>query len=590
MAAATSSSLLLYYQLSQAALGSSVNVSKGRNSVCCVKACAKAKKYALGVQCFQGQPPARVAYSDSGDLCAIRPVSDESVNEKVVAKPLELPSSALAIADAIGTGFTALRKSDDSKQAYTTASAEFIALCTEQLGLGKEIVGSSARFTVYIRPAESYSTGQLEFHCMAVYPSQDEEELVLKQSDTVVPISLDEAELIKQEVVEVANGSAIILPMVKDLFLIGFVVVEGVSMSPKTAKLRPVKPVWPPKKGTQTPAATLILSKQQLTELPKIARTLALACVVDQRALLLQKSNIQKSDQIEGLLEQAQGPLQAIRTLSQLMLPQFKRGEIPRDFIEDILVQGARMKDVLQQLENVTQSGPNLIQSTQDWEEGNSEELPEPNLANERRRLHTGGRGNKNDNIRRQGSLPAAYSEGRDLEAPMPPLTLAPVPDYDMTRPCDVAKVLKQLGQAANGLANQRGQNLQITSCSPLHAAVNSAGLHRACSHLLEIALQHTPKGGYVRANAMRAPCGGVLIIIEDNGSNTTDCGSVPTWRGTDLHGVLGEDIQFVQNIVERQLGGVLRVLSPRVQNGLPDGGGTYIEIWLPGVPNFKDS
>lgn len=89
-------------------------------------------------------------------------------------------------------------------------------------------------------------------------------------------------------------------------------------------------------------------------------------------------------------------------------------------------------------------------------------------------------------------------------------------------RPCDVAKVLKQLGQAANGLANQRGQNLQITSCSPLHAAVNSAGLQRVCSHLLEIALQHTPKGGHVRADAMRAPGGGVLIIIEDNGPNTT--------------------------------------------------------------------
>lgn len=81
---------------------------------------------------------------------------------------------------------------------------------------------------------------------------------------------------------EVASGSAIILPMVKDLFLIGFVVVEGVIIGPKTGKLRPVKPVWPPKKGTRTPAVAIPLSKQQLTELPKIARTLALACVVDQ--------------------------------------------------------------------------------------------------------------------------------------------------------------------------------------------------------------------------------------------------------------------------------------------------------------------
>jgi hypothetical protein len=61
----------------------------------------------------------------------------------------------------------------------------------------------NVQLQVYIRPAESYSTGQLEFHCMAVYPSHQEEQLVLKQSDTLVPISLDEAELIKQEVCQV---------------------------------------------------------------------------------------------------------------------------------------------------------------------------------------------------------------------------------------------------------------------------------------------------------------------------------------------------------------------------------------------------
>jgi hypothetical protein len=147
MAAATSSSLLLYYQLSQAALGSSVSLSQSRNLS--VKASLKAKTYALGVQCFQGQPPAAVAYTNGGDLCAIRPVSDGNVTEKIAAKPLELPSSALAIADVIGTGFTAVRKLDDSKQTYTTASAEFIALCAEQLGLCQEIVGPSARFTVH---------------------------------------------------------------------------------------------------------------------------------------------------------------------------------------------------------------------------------------------------------------------------------------------------------------------------------------------------------------------------------------------------------------------------------------------------------
>lgn len=78
------------------------------------------------------------------------------------------------------------------------------------------------------------------------------------------------------------------------------------------------------------------------------------------------------------------------------------------------------------------QSGPNIIQSTQDWEEGKLDELPEPKLASESRRLSS--RGDNNGSIRRQESLPAAYSEGRDIEAPMPPLTLAPVPQYDITR------------------------------------------------------------------------------------------------------------------------------------------------------------
>lgn len=145
MATATTSSLFLYYQ---SVLGSSVNLSQSRNPVCCV---VKSKSSALGVQCFQGQPPAAVAYTDSGDLYTVRP----NVAETIVSKPLELPTSALAIADVIGTGFTAVRKPDDSKQLYTAASAEFFALCTEQLGLCQEIVGPSARFTVHSHSAFS---------------------------------------------------------------------------------------------------------------------------------------------------------------------------------------------------------------------------------------------------------------------------------------------------------------------------------------------------------------------------------------------------------------------------------------------------
>lgn len=38
------------------------------------------------------------------------------------------------------------------------------------------------------------------------------------------------------------------------------------------------------------------------------------------------------------------------------------------------------------------------------------------------------------DVTQKQGLLPAAYLEGQDFEAPMPPLTLAPLPQYDISR------------------------------------------------------------------------------------------------------------------------------------------------------------
>ncbi|CAM6075448.1 unnamed protein product [Sphagnum tenellum] len=510
----------------------------------------------------------------------------------------------MAVAAAIGTRFSVVNKTEECKHMLSAASAEFLALCDEQLALCEEIVGPNAKFTVYVRPAESYSTGQFEFHRVAVYPNCQEELLVLKQSDALASITLTEAHLIEREVVQVASGTgAVILPMVKDLFLIGLLVVEGGGgRSVKPGKLKPVRPVWPPRKATSkqseswatSDTTTNLLNSQQLTEIVKVARSLALACVMDQRALLLQKSTWQKGDKIRSLLEQAQGPLQAVRTLSQLLLPQLKRGEISRDFVEDILVQGARMKEVLQQLHNVSQSGPNLVNAAEDL--GSKAKVVRQPDSMPSSSLPMHGFVEHEDRSQKQGLLPAAYMEGQDFEAPMPPHTLAPLPDYDPSRPCDVAKVLRQLGKAANGLANQRHQSLQITSSSPLWAAVDMMGLQRACSHLLDNALHHTPPGGYVRTNAIRAPGGGVLIIIEDNGPHIAvfmQVGGVAPLaaesRDVDLkNGLDRDEMKFVRDIVELQLGGVLRVQSPHLLNAPRGAGGTRVEIWLPAATDIQ--
>ena len=73
------------------------------------------------------------------------------------------------------------------------------------------------------------------------------------------------------------------------------------------------------------------------------------------------------------------------------------------------------------------QSGPNRFQPSEDWNGGYSKELSEPDLVPQ-------GHADNCDVTQKQGLLPAAYLEGQDFEVPMPPLALAPLPQYDVTR------------------------------------------------------------------------------------------------------------------------------------------------------------
>lgn len=93
-----------------------------------------------------------VVYSDdAAAVCAIQPGTDLKVSDTVVhdatAEELQ-PSSAMAVAAAIGTRFSVVSKTEECKHMLSAASAEFLALCAEQLALCEEIVGPNAKFTV----------------------------------------------------------------------------------------------------------------------------------------------------------------------------------------------------------------------------------------------------------------------------------------------------------------------------------------------------------------------------------------------------------------------------------------------------------
>ncbi|BBN15949.1 hypothetical protein MPTK1_7g02210 [Marchantia polymorpha subsp. ruderalis] len=568
-----------------------------------------------------------------------RSVVDEQTEE------IELPSSALAIAAAAASvssaPFDFVTKIGDPKRLVSAPSEEFLALCAEQLSLCEKIVGAQTNLTVYVRTAESYATGQLEFFFAAGSSTNlasrnaeayKEVLMLFDRSESQGSAGLVESALVNLEAVELPGLGALVLPLVKDMFLVGLLVAERhvVKVSLRTVKpgkLKPMRPSWPPKEKVVEPEnqesneetdsvsmnqgnidlkhpALGTFSKEQQMETAKVARTLALACVMDQRAVLLQQSSWQKGVRIDHLLEQVRGPLMAVRTLGKMLLPHLKRGEISRDVLEDILVQGDRMSDVVQQIQK---SGADFIQYDDIFLKDLNQQrvMPSGDVGVEdtrpslstRTSLERDGALQDISNNQRPLPTPALPSSFvRDEESPMPPLALA-APPQDEMRQCNVSEVLYQLVRAGSSLAQQKSQTLQLNSTTlPLIAAIEELALRQALSNLLEYSIQHTPAGGWIRADAARAPGGGVLVVIEDNGPDMglvvqeRVLGPLGSARVTRIgKGNTNNERSFeagLKLIAARealeQSGAVLNIRSPYLVDAPIGAGGTHVEIWLP--------
>ncbi|CAM6105718.1 unnamed protein product [Calypogeia fissa] len=557
-----------------------------------------------------------------------------------------LPTSALAIAAAAAsvssTPFGFLTKIGNPGRMLSTPSAEFLALCSEQLSLCEKIVGIQTNLTVYVRTAESYASGQLEFFLAASYPKNPswsvgtyKEVLMLTdKSESQGSVGDVESALVHREALELPESSALVLPLVKDMFLVGFLVAERsvvkVTLRAKKAGiLKPVRPSWPPKEKPELLSSapndrkevpiskTKVIddqhpflgtfTKEQQAETAKIARTLALACVMDQRSVLLQHSSWQRGVHIDNLVDQVRGPLMAVRTLGKMLLPHLKRGEISRDVVEDILVQGNRMNDVVQQLQKVlylTNSGassPQFGEESLNGLKGQSVfpkgDIPEEGFRSKQFKSD-GLTGQSSHSSQRTNSFPARPALGRDEESPMPPLALAAPPEENISL-CNVSEVLYQLVRAASSLAQQKNQSLQLKSSSqdiPLMAAIDELSLRQALSNLLEYSIQHTPAGGWISAEVMRAPGGGVLLVIEDNGPDMGllvqerllgPLGSVfsGSSKGNAAHdGAFEAGLRLItaRELLE-QSSAVLTIKSPHLVDAPIGVGGTHVEIWLPG-------
>lgn len=490
---------------------------------------------------------------------------------------------------------------------FSSPSAEFRSLCNEQLSLCANIVRKDTVLSLYIRPAGSYVTDQLELRQAVIYPGQE----VAEQDDILVLVGTfgtqaslrsAEAAFAEREVEDIPEHNALVVPMIKDLFLVGLLVAERLSIDPGS--------IWPPGKEIEQSSSALGMKRekiepfQQDTQMTlsssftteqkaqaiKIARTLAVAYVMDQRALLLQQTSWQKGIRMSNLMEQIHGPLSNIRTLSKMLIPHLKRSEIPHDLLENILVQGEHMKGLLQELQDAFY-----------YTKANLMHFREEDLNRiQRVRSNPFSRLGRAFSDYDYDAKSTAFSLGSkvrgDLELPMPPLALAALQQSDI-RPCNVSKLLSDLVNAGDALAHSQQQRLQLIESTPLlQAAIEETALRQALSNLLDSALLRVPGGGWVKVEATEAPGGGVLVVIDDNGPDmslmTQTHSLVPFGSELSLEDRAQDNIawNFVAGItIAREIlehyGSVLRMLSPYLPNALLGAGGTHIEIWLPAVP-----
>ncbi|KAL3835617.1 hypothetical protein ACJIZ3_010353 [Penstemon smallii] len=532
-----------------------------------------------------------------------------------------LVSSAAAVAAAIRSASTSpvefVQRIEEGgvsakNKALVLPSQDFQRLCIEQLDLFRRIVDPDALLSVYVRPAGSYVMDRLELRRITCYPGVHAADIVVLVSNFSMPAGLRvaEAAITSQQAEYFPDLGAVVFPLVTHPFVVGFLVAElptmglkrewhdikGNTFSRKSFELPQSKEPQPLDVQTFKNHSVEMrkFNTEQKLNAVNITRSLAMAYVMDQKAMLLQQSSWQNNVRMSNLVEQIRSSLSSIQTLSKMLSLHMKRSEIPYDIVEDILVQGDHMRDTLQQLQDavyVTKANimrynnealKKMHQSTSNHEESMNSQLSTSHSRNT----------NISDMQESNGGL-SVSSSFKDLEFPMPPLALAPS-QPGIRRPCIVSEVLKDLVGAIKPLAHKQKRVVELCDLSKSsHVAVEEPALRQALSNLIEGALLRSETGGRIEIVCTAAPAGGALIIIDDDGPDMhymTQMHSLTPF-GEDLcaENRIGDNMtwNFVAGLtVAREVlenyGCVVRVVSPRISNPAVGAGGTRVELWLP--------
>jgi signal transduction histidine kinase len=473
------------------------------------------------------------------------------------------------------------------------ASSEFVALCRAQIALLTQGLGASFS-AVYLTEELTDGNANAQLIPIVTYPEAEtwrEEQmpalwstqlgthptlrlLLPEASGTLPQINPSETEKFEQDAHAYRHSSGekpseklsypqqIVLPLIHEGVVMGLLV-------------------------TARPEADWTVGEQ--AQIEKVARTLAIACVLDQRSQWLDQDlrqqrllQTQQHDVFDDLLHQFRNPLTALRTFGKLLLRRLASNDANRSVATSIVRESDRLQELLQQFDAAIDMGEANL-------------LPPLDAA-------------------QPASWQAQIDDSQstnDTAADSKPVPLLPGTNFltgtTLTlEPHLLSEVLEPLLDAAEAIAQDR--QLEFRSVIPPNlppVQIDPKALREVLNNLIDNALKYTPPGGkiYVWVASRQ---GRQSVVVADTGSGIPLVDQAHIferhYRGvqaeTDIPGS-GLGLSIARDLVKR-MQGEIQVFSPveqlfgQIGGDYPKGGtasqrpaaapgqgGTAFVVWL---------
>ena len=314
-------------------------------------------------------------------------------------------------------------------------SSEFVELCRSQIGLLTQALGAS--LSVIYLTEELVENAQARLVPVAAYP--DIPIALERSSRLALPPAVETLSEIDATSSRLTQPRQLVLPLIHEELVFGLLVTE-----------REDRP-W---------------TNWERSQVERIAHTLSLACVMDQRAQWLDQSQqqhrsrqSQQHDVLDNLLHQLKSPLTALRTFGKLLVKRLQASDPNREIAGSILRESDRLQELLRQFDQAIELDSVDVLA----EDASLVSRPIP-------------------------LLPAGVLTNSGLEL----------------APCSVDEILLPLIDTALAIAQEKGLSIRaaIAPSLPLVSA-NSGALREVLSNLIDNALKYTPSGGqvHIRAN-----------------------------------------------------------------------------------------